>query len=99
MMTRTRVLILCPANSARSQRAEGLLRPEGSDRFAVASAGTWPTRVSPEAIEVMRELGIDISGQRSKSGVVNPRACHDETTSGLATIRLPTEAGKHRLSS
>jgi protein-tyrosine-phosphatase len=40
MMTRTGGLILWPANSAWSQRAEGLLRPEGSDRFEVASAGT-----------------------------------------------------------
>jgi arsenate reductase len=47
--------------------AEGLLRHEGGERFDVASAGTQPSRVRPEAIQVMRELGIDISGQRSKS--------------------------------
>jgi len=47
--------------------AEGLLRHEGGDRFDVASAGTQPSRVRPEAIAVMRELGMDISGQRSKS--------------------------------
>ncbi len=67
MAMRTRVLILCTANSARSQMAEGLLRHEGGDRFDVASAGTQPSRVRPEAIAVMRELGMDISGQRSKS--------------------------------
>jgi arsenate reductase len=67
MTTKTRVLILCTANSARSQMAEGLLRHDGGDRFEVASAGTQPSRVRPEAIQVMRELGIDISGQRAKS--------------------------------
>ena len=67
MTTRARVLILCTANSARSQMAEGLLRHEGGERFQVVSAGTQPSRVRPEAIAVMREIGIDISGQRSKS--------------------------------
>jgi len=65
-----RVLILCNGNSARSQMAEGLLRHLGNDagdRFEVESAGTRPSRVRPEAIAVMRELGIDISGHRSKS--------------------------------
>ena len=47
--------------------AEGLLRHMAGERFEVASAGTRPGRVKPEAIEVMREIGIDISGQRSKS--------------------------------
>lgn len=62
-----RVLILCTGNSARSQMAEGLLKHDGGDSFEVFSAGTKPTHVRPEAITVMRELGIDISGQRSKS--------------------------------
>ncbi|MGP8243445.1 MAG: arsenate reductase ArsC [Bryobacteraceae bacterium] len=62
-----RVLILCTGNSARSQMAEGLLRHAAGDRFEVFSAGTRPSRVRPEAIAVMRELGIDISGHRSKS--------------------------------
>jgi arsenate reductase len=62
-----RVLILCTANSARSQMAEGLLRHDAGDFFEVASAGTKPSRVRPEAIAVMRELGIDISTHRSKS--------------------------------
>lgn len=47
--------------------AEGLLRRDAGDRFEVFSAGTRPSQVRPEAIAVMRELGIDISGQRSKS--------------------------------
>lgn len=62
-----RVLILCTGNSARSQMAEGLFRRAAGDRFEVFSAGVRPTSVRPEAIAVMRELGIDISGQRSKS--------------------------------
>ncbi|MCA1605028.1 MAG: arsenate reductase ArsC, partial [Acidobacteria bacterium] len=62
-----RVLVLCTGNSARSQMAEGLLRHEAGDRFEVFSAGVDPTQVKPEAIEAMREIGIDISGQRSKS--------------------------------
>jgi arsenate reductase len=61
-----RVLILCTGNSARSQMAEGLLRHDAGECFAVESAGTKPSRVRPEAIAVMGELGIDISGQRSK---------------------------------
>jgi arsenate reductase (thioredoxin) len=62
-----RVLILCSGNSARSQMAEGLLRHDSGDRFEVESAGTKPVQVRPEAITVMKELGIDISGHRSKS--------------------------------
>src|SRR6202790_3789986 len=61
-----RVLILCTGNSARSQMAEGLLRSLSGDRFEVASAGTKPSIVRPEAIAVMSELGIDISSHRSK---------------------------------
>jgi arsenate reductase len=61
-----RVLILCTGNSARSQMAEGLLRSSGGHRFEVSSAGTQPSIVRPEAIAVMAELGIDISGHRSK---------------------------------
>jgi len=62
-----RVLILCTGNSARSQMAEGLLRHEAGDRFEVYSAGTKPSIVRSEAIAVMDEIGIDISGHRSKS--------------------------------
>jgi arsenate reductase len=61
-----RVLILCTGNSARSQMAEGLLAHNAADRFEVESAGTKPGRVRPEAIAVMKELGIDISSHRSK---------------------------------
>lgn len=61
-----RVLILCTGNSARSQMAEGLLRNDFGDRLRVDSAGSKPGTVRPEAIAVMAEVGIDISGHRSK---------------------------------
>ena len=60
----TKVLFLCTGNSCRSQMAEGFLRALGG--YEAHSAGTNPSRVNPMAIEVMREIGIDISGQRSK---------------------------------
>jgi len=66
-MNKQRVLILCTGNSARSQMAEGLLRHDEGDRFEAFSAGVEPSEMRPLAIEAMRELGIDISGQRSKS--------------------------------
>ena len=65
--TRRRVLFLCTHNSARSQMAEGLLRYLAGDSFEVTSAGTEATRVRPQAIEVMGEIGIDISRQESKT--------------------------------
>jgi arsenate reductase len=61
------VLFLCTHNSARSQMAEGLLRALGGERFEVFSAGTEATLVRPLAIRAMAEIGIDISGQRSKT--------------------------------
>jgi len=67
MSDKKRVLILCTGNSARSQMAEGFLRNEAGDRFEVFSAGVEPSEVRPLAIEAMSEVGIDISGQRSKS--------------------------------
>ncbi len=67
MDEKKRVLILCTGNSARSQMAEGLLRHDGGGRFEVESAGTHPSSVRPEAVEAMREIGVDISAHRSKS--------------------------------
>ena len=67
MSDKKRVLILCTVNSARSQMAEGLLRHDAGERFEVESAGTKASIVRPEATVVMRELGIDISGHRSKN--------------------------------
>jgi len=62
-----RVLIICTGNSARSQMAEGLLCSSSGGKIEVHSAGTRPSSVNPIAIEVMQELGVDISGHRSKS--------------------------------
>lgn len=62
-----RVLVLCTGNSARSQMAEGLLRSLSKGAVEAHSAGTHPSRVNPLAIEAMKEVGIDISGHRSKS--------------------------------
>jgi len=62
-----KILVLCAANSARSQMAEGLLRHDFGDRFEANSAGSRATSVRPEAIQVMKEIEIDISRQRSKS--------------------------------
>jgi arsenate reductase len=67
MGEKKRVLFLCTGNSARSQMAEGLLRQLAGDRFEVHSAGTNPVGLNPIAIEVMKELGIDISHHTSKS--------------------------------
>jgi arsenate reductase len=67
MGNRKNVLILCTRNSARSQMAEALLRKHAGDRFDVYSAGLNPDRVHPMVGPVMREIGLDVSGQRSKS--------------------------------
>lgn len=66
MSDKLRVLVLCTGNSARSQMAEGILRHDFGDRFDVFSAGSRPSHVRQEAIQVMDEIGIDISGHRSK---------------------------------
>jgi len=62
-----RVLFLCTGNSARSQMAEGFLRHYAGDRYEIHSAGLEPRPVNPLAIQAMSEIGIDISGQRSKA--------------------------------
>lgn len=66
-MERKRILFVCTHNSARSQMAEGMLRHWAGDRFEVHSAGSEATSVRPEAIRVMAEMSIDISGQTSKT--------------------------------
>src|ERR1019366_9182242 len=66
-MTKEKILVLCIGNSARSQMGEGLFRAEGGAGFVIYRAGTKPSFVRPEAIAVMGEIGIDISGHRSKS--------------------------------
>lgn len=61
------LLFLCVANSSRSQMAEGLARARFGDRVGIASAGSSPAAVNPFAIAALDEVGIDISGQRSRS--------------------------------
>lgn len=61
------ILFICAHNSARSQIAEGLVNALYADRFQAVSGGTMATRVHPGAIQAMAEIGIDISGHRSKS--------------------------------
>ena len=62
----TRVLFLCTSNSARSQMAEAFLRKYGGEQFEAFSAGLEPKNIHPLAIQVMQEIGVDISGQTAK---------------------------------
>ena len=67
-MNKSKVLFLCTGNSARSQLAEGILRALAGEQYEIFSAGTEPKgSILPEVKEVMREVGIDISAQWSKS--------------------------------
>jgi len=67
MSNKPLVLILCTGNSCRSHLAEGILRAAAGDLIEVASAGSKPAGyVHPKSIEVMKEIGIDISGHTSK---------------------------------
>ena len=61
-----KIIFLCTGNSARSQMAEGMMRHLRGNEFEVFSAGSEPKGINPLAIEVMKEIGIDISAQRSK---------------------------------
>jgi len=66
MSETTRVLFLCTGNSARSQMAEAFLRKYGNEKYEVHSAGLEPKGLHPLTIKVMYEIGMDVSGQRSK---------------------------------
>jgi len=66
-MGKTKVLFICTHNSARSQMAEAFLNHLGGERFRAWSAGTEPGHVHPLAVEVMAEIGLDITSQRAKS--------------------------------
>lgn len=67
-MSKPKVLFLCTGNSARSQMAEGFLRAYAGEQLEVFSAGTEPKgSILPEVREVMREIGLDLIGQWSKS--------------------------------
>ena len=60
------ILFLCVANSARSQMAEGIARSLAPEGIRVSSAGSAPSSVRPQAIRILKEVGIDISGHKSK---------------------------------
>jgi arsenate reductase (thioredoxin) len=66
MSNKLKALFACTHNSARSQMAEGFLRHRAGDRFEARSAGTEPGGLRPLAVQVMAEVGIDVSGQRAK---------------------------------
>ena len=66
-MNKKKVLFVCVHNSARSQMAEAFLKQMAGDRFEVESAGLEPGKLNPIVVEAMKEIGIDISGNRTKS--------------------------------
>ncbi|MFC1623942.1 arsenate reductase ArsC [Candidatus Omnitrophota bacterium] len=74
-MKKKKVLFICIYNSARSQMAEGLLRALCGDRYEVYSAGIFSSGVNPDCFKTMKEIQIDISGQRSKS--ITELQCHE----------------------
>ena len=82
MADKKRVLFLCTGNSARSQMAEGLLRYLAGDRYDVFSAGTAPKGLHPRTIDSMKEIGIDVSQQRSK----DVRTFHGEKFDYVITV-------------
>lgn len=84
-----RVLFLCPGNSCSSQMAEGLLRHFHGDEYEVFSAGVKPIEVNKNAVQVMNEIGVDISRQTSKHineflnqefDIIITLCCDSETT-------------------
>lgn len=92
------VLFLCVANSARSQLAEGIARTLAPEGVRISSAGSAPTSVRPEAVEVLRELGIDIFSHRSKSVSEIDAASVDTVITLCAKDACPLFWGKaHRL--
>jgi arsenate reductase len=66
-MPKRTVIFVCTQNAGRSQMAEGYLRARYGDRYEAFSAGTHPSRISRKAIAAMKEIGVNISGHRSKS--------------------------------
>lgn len=77
MNVKKKILFLCTHNAARSQMAEGFINARYSDQYEAYSAGSEPTEVHPCAIEVMAELGINITSQRAKSLVEYDNASFD----------------------
>ena len=90
------ILFLCVANSARSQMAEGIARSLAPAHFRIESAGSRPTHVRPEAVAVLGEIGIDISGKRSKAVSEIPPADMDTVITLCDEEECPIFAGKAR---
>jgi arsenate reductase len=90
------VLFLCVANSARSQMAEGIARSLAPPEVGIWSAGSRPTTVRPEAVAVLREIGIDISGHRSKSVAEIPASEIDTVITLCAEEECPVFLGNVR---
>jgi arsenate reductase len=90
------MLFLCVANSARSQLAEGIARSLAPPEVTVWSAGSQPTRVRPEAIAALAEIGLDISGHRSKSVSEIPAAEVDTVITLCGEEECPVFLGKAR---
>ena len=88
------VLFLCVANSARSQMAEGIARSLAQAGMKIWSAGSRPTGVRPEAIAVLREIGIDISGHRTKAVAEIPAAEVDTVITLCGEEECPVFLGK-----
>jgi thioredoxin type arsenate reductase len=88
------ILFLCVANSARSQMAEGIARSMAPAGVKVWSAGSRPTSVRPEAIAVLEEVGIDISGHRSKPVAEIPAAEVDTVVTLCGEEECPVFFGK-----
>jgi arsenate reductase len=90
------ILFLCVANSARSQMAEGLARRLLPAAVTVQSAGSEPSRVNPYAVEVMAEIGIDVTAQRSKSVQTIDPATVDTVITLCAEEVCPAFLGRAR---
>lgn len=95
MADKKRVLFLCTGNSARSQMAEGILRHLAGDKYDVFSAGTDPKGIHPRTVEVMNEIGIDVSYQSSKDlqQFLNQHFDHVITVCGRAKQKCPVFPG------
>ena len=88
------ILFLCVANSARSQMAEGIAKSLAPSGVKIWSAGSRPTSVRLEVVEVLREIGIDISSSRSKSVSEIPPAEVDTVVTLCAEEACPVFLGK-----
>lgn len=94
-MSEATLIFLCVANSARSQLAEGLARARAPAGWKVYSAGSEPGTLHPLALEVMREIGIDISRQHAKGLDSVPLADADIIVTLCAEEVCPVAPGAH----